>query len=1115
MLAGKRIARALAALCAVGALPARAGAPPTYSRLSLLGGPREMLPWTRHDPLTLLSGEDLVSRKQKPWTQEAYVVPQRPGKNQVRYFDFRWRDYDFLEEDGSAGIRFYFYDREYPVARIAAGLVRQSWAYLSDRFNYKPSFKVPYVLYNTYREFLETNVFDVQEGTLGVTSPQDLRMTLSYSGDRQMFTIVSTHEMTHQFQIQKVAERAASAGLESPISAFPLWFTEGLAEYYAHGQTIDPETDMFLRDVVLNSNGEIGYDIPTLAEDRPYAYLYTYKYGQAKLVFLAETYGEKVIQAVLDQSPRLAGSARRGEASEGFMSLLARIAGEQPQQMNARWQEWVRKRAYPTFLQSKQDLPDVTELKLPDELDWFVSSRDGNLIFYRGVERDSYRAKLVLIDRRDPSSSHQIAIDQHPGTESLHPVLRSVMAVCDTGVAWFAQSGDSDVLHYRSLNRVVKRPEFERERERQRGGPKDLGGGTGAPGAPGGPEGREANPFIGARGEVDLNLGADRELDVINDGVIEAGDPTFSPDCKRLAYYGLDRDGKSDIYVIDLADQSGRSRRLTDDLYAERDLSWGDDGIVYSSDATESGKFNLFRIDPDDGTRIRLTDSPVDQRHPIAMPGEAALFDSEAGGKTDLWFLQNGRMKRLTDFSTALGHPGLAPTGIYGVAWYGARFRLMEVHTKDLLSADEQDAIPASYASTLNSPLPFPDEPIPATAPTYNAFDLGKNWRIEGGGAAIGGAGVGFAPVGQGGVLFADVLRDRTFLANFAIYGSFDFTDALGFYVDRSKRLVYGLGVFDTFQQGRSINFPGANQCRNIIQPTTAVPNPQQPACEIFYLQKMYGVMGLASYPLSTFTRIEGTARVQGVSRSLLENGVVDQFGNLTTVSTAAASSVNGAEPEGEVSVAYGYDTTRYGPGGAMGGSSLLLELGGGSYPSQGSGGLFTWVQTDAIHTLQIAGRSKITGRAALGYAQGSTFGRHFFLSSFDNLRGFRFNDTRLLGDSYYVTQAELAFPLDFLIRFAIFSGITGIVGLDFGGVAESSLAKQTYPTRPHFFAVTRELWDNRTMDYVLGVNLGLGPFELRVQFAHGVDIGGIVPETDENGNPTWVPNISLHYAYF
>ena len=1099
----------LVAVCAVIAPAVRAA--PNGPRLTLFG-PRENLPWHQHDALWELTGKEWTSKKPKPWTQEAYVIPQRPGKNQVRYFDFHWRDHDFLEDDGSAGIRFYFYDREYPVARIAAGLVRQSWAYLTDRFNYKPSFKVPYILYNTYREFLETNVFEVQEGVLGVTSPQDLRMVLSYSGDRQLFTEVSTHEMVHQFHIQKVAERAASAGLDSPIGAFPLWFTEGLAEYYAHGQTIDPETDMFLRDVVLNPNGEIGYDIPSLEEDRPYAFLYTYKYGQAKLVFLAETYGEKVIQAVLDQSPRLAGGGRRGEppgggaGGSGFMGLLARIAGEQPQQMNARWQEWMRKRAYPTYLASKQDLPDVTELKLPDELDWFVSSRDGNLIFYRGVERDTGRAKLILIDRRDPSSHKQIAIDQHPGTESLHPVMKSVMAVCDTGIAWFAQDGESDVLHYRPLNRVVRGVDTRAAPAPVQSTPA----GQRPPGRGRGPSTFTGIDAVGQRAPVDLRLGADREIRIVNDGVIEAGDPGFSPDCQRLAFYGLDRDGKSDIYTFDLKGDS-HVRRLTEDLYAERDISWGDEGIVYAGDATESGRFNLFRINPDTGTRERLTDAPVNQRHPVALAGGAVLFDSEAGGKNDLWFLQDGRIKRLTDFTTALSHPGLAPNGIYGVAWYGARFRMMEVPTSEMLSVDEQDAIPPSYASTINSPLPFPDEPIPQNAPEYIALDLGKNWRIEGGGAAIGGVGIGLAPVGGGGVVFADVLRDRSFLANLAVYGSFDLTDALAFYVDRSKRLVWGAGLFNTFQQGRDISFAGSENCGQI--PTQ--PNQAAPACEVFYLQRMFGAQGLLSYPFSTFSRIDAGLRVQGMSRSILENGIFDANGFRTTLPVGAANSITGFDSEIESSLSYGWDTTRYGPGGAIGGSSVLLTLGGGTLPRRGVDGFFAYTQTDAIHTIRLFSRTKITARAALGYAQGNRFGRHFFLSSFDNLRGFRFNDTRLLGDAYYVAQTELAFPLDFLIRFAFFSGITGIVGLDFGGVVETNRAARLHPGKSRLAAAVTEAWDNRTMDYVLGVNFGLGPFELRVQFAHGIDIGGLVPERDDNGNPTWVPNISLHYAYF
>jgi hypothetical protein len=755
------------------------------------------------------------------------------------------------------------------------------------------------------------------------------------------------------------------------------------------------------------------------------------------------------------------------------MALLGRVAGEQPQQMNARWQTWARKRVMRTYLDARQDLPDVTELKLPDELDVFISSTDGNLLFYRGVERETARAKLVLLDRRDPSSAQQIAIDQHPGTESLHPVLRGVMAVCDSGIAWFAQSGDSDVLHFRALRR------------------------------------QETHPENAPRPRIDLQLSETKVINVIRDGIIEAGDPTFSPDGRQLAFYGLDRDGKIDIYTVDVYAQDAHVRRLTEDLYSERDLSWGEDGIVYASDATESGKYNLFRINPADGTRVRLTDAPVDQRYPLALPGEAVVFSSDAGGKYDLWFLQNGRIKRITDFATALSHPGLAPQGFYGVAFYGARFRLFEVSSPDLLSADEQDAIPPSYLASIDRPVPFPDEPIPFKSPTYDPFDLGKNWRVEGGGAAIGGAGVGFAPVGQGGVIFADILRDRTALVNLAIYGSFDLTDALAFYVDKSKRLIWGLGLFHTFQQGRDTRFPSAYKC--FLPPTNGS---QGNACEVFYLQRQFGGEGLLSYPISTFSRIDAAARLMGVNRSFLSDcfAIARDF-SCANLTQSEQNEIKGFDAETTASIAYGWDTTRYGPGGAIGGTSFIIELGAGDLPTRGSDGIFGYIQTDAIQTFRLVGRSKINARAAVGLAQGSRFGRRFYLSSFDNLRGFQWGDARLLGDGYYVAQAELQFPLDVLIRFALFSGITGVVGIDFGGVVDSSRAQLNNPGYTKLRATLTEAWQNRTADYVLGVNLGLGPFELRVQFARNIDIGAPIPTSD--GLPTWVPNISLHYAYF
>jgi len=65
-------------------------------------------------------------------------------------------------------------------------------------------------------------------------------------------------------------------------------------------------------------------------------------------------------------------------------------------------------------------------------------------------------------------------------------------------------------------------------------------------------------------------------LRVIREGVIEAGDPTFSPDGKRLAFYGLDRDGKIDIYTVSLTEpdpQSGGSPTIC----TASATCWGDD----------------------------------------------------------------------------------------------------------------------------------------------------------------------------------------------------------------------------------------------------------------------------------------------------------------------------------------------------------------------------------------------------------------------------------------------------------------------------------------------------------------------------------------------------------
>src|SRR5258708_25374245 len=99
-----------------------------------------------------------------------------------------------------------------------------------------------------------------------------------------------------------------------------------------------------------------------------------------------------------------------------------------------------------------------------------------------------------------------------------------------------------------------------------------------------------------------------------------------------------------------------------------------------------------------------------------------------------------------------------------------------------LLSLDEQDAIPSSYFVTLDKPQGFPDEVIPQATPAYNPYAVGENWRVEGGGAAIGGAGIGSGPGGSRRRLLARLLRRPTAAIQLATYCSFHLPPRLALY---------------------------------------------------------------------------------------------------------------------------------------------------------------------------------------------------------------------------------------------------------------------------------------------------------------------------------------------
>ncbi|WP_041448520.1 PD40 domain-containing protein [Anaeromyxobacter sp. Fw109-5] len=994
--------------------------------------------------------------------EQTYILPERPGQNQVAWFDFDWQFIDVPSPGGGpGGIRLYYYRNERAQAERALPAIQSAYARLVDQFHYNPTKRIPYILYATQREFQTQNVFAVTESVLGVTSPEDLKMSVPYFGDHARFTEVSTHEMVHQFTIQKLLEAAGAEEMTSPIAFLPLWFIEGIAEYYTKGG-IDVETDLYLRDLVWNPDPRRGYDVLPFGEDRIRGYIPTYKLGQARIAFIADQYGREKIQAFLENAYLLGdggtgfgGGGSSGGTTRNFGGLVRRVLNEPIEQVDARWRAWLKRRYYPQYLEAKHDLSQLREVRrLPAEPEDFVSSADGNVLLFRGIDRRKGRARLYLMDVRNPRSAIEIVSDSAPGFESLHPIEYGVIGLGHGILAFSAQDGIGDRLHVQRFRHRVK-------------------------------EGRPPRIELGRRRKLDVRAPSGAPF-------IQIADPAFSPDGSQIAFAGVSTDGQSDVYVVSV--KGGEAKRLTNDFYVEKDVAWGADGIYCSSDATDHGRMNLFRLDPSSGARTRLTTGPSTDRGPFPQEDGSVLFSSDVAGKPDLYRLKDGSIQRITDFTTGLTSPGPSPKGrgVFASTFYGGFFKLVEVPKVAWL---EQPGV--AVAPPAGDVLAIPEAAWPDDVKDYESLSI-RNWKPEAG--FVYGGGAGSSVAGRAAVLFSDMLRDNILYVDLSVYGSFDYTQGLALFENRAQRLAWILGGFHFVQQNL-----------DRLDPNLA------------YYQRDFGVVGALRYPLDRFRRVEAELTLGGVQRYCL----TDFTGAVTLVcegiqiqggpygDTAGWKDANGGVNfQVSPTLRFGYDTIRYDMAtGPVAGGSLMLELGGGYLPSRSA--VHGFFRADAQKYWQLLGRSNFGLRTAIGTTfspneESQVWEKSYWLTSADNLRGFYPLDIDyLIGQHYYVMNAELQFPLDPLIRLLIFDYLEGVAALDFGGVFNRFESAATAVNRTDLGA-----WDSRTLTGVLGVNVLFGPLLLRVHFGHPFDIGGL--ETPALRSDTrWVTNVTLRYFFF
>ncbi|MEO0233691.1 MAG: hypothetical protein ABIN39_06465 [candidate division WOR-3 bacterium] len=210
------------------------------------------------------------------------------GKNKIQYKDYNWK-VGYTEH-----FNIYYYQGAESLFNFVSIVAESSIARLQEEFNYKIKNKIPIVLYNSHKDFEETNITVeiLDEFVGGFTESVKNRVVLPFTGSYEDLRHVVNHELVHALQFQLLYEGSGtSAIIGSVVYDIPLWFIEGSAEFYS--VEFDEESDMYMRDAILND----GYiDLVTLSSY--YGGYYIYKAGQMVLKYISEKYGREKIPEI-------------------------------------------------------------------------------------------------------------------------------------------------------------------------------------------------------------------------------------------------------------------------------------------------------------------------------------------------------------------------------------------------------------------------------------------------------------------------------------------------------------------------------------------------------------------------------------------------------------------------------------------------------------------------------------------------------------------------------------------------------------------------------------------------------------------------------------------------
>ncbi len=877
------------------------------------------------------------------WAQFGYHF----GRNKVQYEDFDWQVMETEHFD------IYYYPEMQELAEHGAHFAEEAYRDLEHKFNFSLNHRVPLIFYSSNLHFKQTNIIPnfIPDGVGGFYEWLKGRVVIPANGNLHRFRRVIRHEMVHVFTFNKLARvmrdhrRVMERGL-------PLWFTEGIAEYWSGDP--DHQHEMVIRDGLFTN-----YLPPLESMGRIRGSFVMYKQGEALCRFFAERYGEERLLELIENAWR----------DRDFRVVMETTFQEEIEVISLAFQEWLKERYY----------PDLQNVEMPSLIAGGVSTEgfsakpnffqfeDGTrkVYFVGNLNGLSNVYEVEIDDDYAPKGDPKILIEgeRSDDFESFHLFESRISVSSDGQLAFVTKSGGQNVIHVYDLvaDELVNTYRF-----------RDL---IAVYSPSWSPDGRSlVFTAITRSGFSDLYVyhrDDDHLVQLMRDD-FDDRDPAWSPDGAHIAF-SSDRTALGEGGAYNLFAYEVDSGLITYVTYGDRydvSPSWSPDGshlAFISAAKDEQGRF---------GTQdIWVADmSSDDVFNPVVAAGSNGMTELEESGSSIIGGEPVGRkMKRLTRLVSASYDPvWTTDDRIVFTSFEGLSFTIRQL-------------------PDVSSRLETPRETTIAALNTvgrswqYETLELGKDAKegrykrkfqldIAQGTVSqnpvlgtTGGAVFAFSDMLGDDYLYFTLLNTGTGRRSFIRDMSFQ---VARFKMNRRANIGYGAYRFS----GRRFD----------------VTDPDAPTEFPVFFETIYGGFGLVSYPLSKFTRLEITSSINWTSKDInirnVDRDALLLSSSVSLVRDKALYWMNGPSGGWRTSLTAGY-------------TSDILYANVSYYTLMADVRKYFRITRDI--TFATWGMARINeGREA----------RLFVLGGSWDLRGFRWFDVR--GQKMWFTSQELRFPI-------------------------------------------------------------------------------------------------------